>query len=237
MANEKISELDPVTSLEDTDLVPVVTDLHTTPKSNKITWENLKRFLIGGDTSYGGTVVTNLNTITKTGFYTCYGNATGVPDEDYSWFVLHQSSNVGTVSATQRAIAYLAGNPLIYERVKIASTWGAWYISNSARVTEITSSANPTINTDNYNAVTITAQAEDIASMTTNLSGTPTNFQSLLIRIKDNDTARAITWGESFQSGSATLPTTTVVGKTLLVGLKYDSVDNKWTCEAVGSRA
>ena len=43
--------------------------------------------------------------------------------------------------------------------------------------------------------------------------------------------------GASFQSGSATLPTTTVAGKTLLVGLKYDSVDSKWTCEAAGSRA
>lgn len=127
MANKKISELDPVTSLEDTDLVPVVTDLNTIPKSNKITWENLKSFLIGGNTSYGGTVVTNLDTITKTGFYTCYGTATGVPNEDYSWFILHQNSNVGTVSATQRAIAYLAGNPLIYERVKIDSTWGSWY--------------------------------------------------------------------------------------------------------------
>ena len=173
MANEKISELDPVTSLEDTDLVPVVTDLDTTPKSKKITWTSLKSLLaalfqtlgnkvtsfqttpdnthypseklvkdqldlkIGGDTSYGGTVVTNLDTITKNGFYTCYGNATGVPNEDYSWFVLHQNSNVGTVSATQRAIAYLAGNPLIYERVKISSTWGAWYSPNSATVQQV----------------------------------------------------------------------------------------------------
>jgi len=36
--------------------------------------------------------------------------------------------------------------------------------------------------------------------MTTNLSGTPTNFQSLIIRIKDNGTARAITWGASFEA-------------------------------------
>jgi len=36
--------------------------------------------------------------------------------------------------------------------------------------------------------------------MTTNLSGTPTNFQSLIIRIKDNGTARAITWGDSFEA-------------------------------------
>ena len=45
MANKKISELDPVTSLKDTDLVPVVTDLDTTPKSNKITWTSLKSLL------------------------------------------------------------------------------------------------------------------------------------------------------------------------------------------------
>jgi hypothetical protein len=35
-----------------------------------------------------------------------------------------------------------------------------------------------------------------------------TFFQKLIIRIKDNGTAQAITWGDSFQSGSATLPTT-----------------------------
>jgi len=45
MPNKKITELDPVTSLEDTDLVPVVTDLDTTPKSNKITWTSLKSLL------------------------------------------------------------------------------------------------------------------------------------------------------------------------------------------------
>lgn len=104
------------------------------------------------------------------------------------------------------------------------------------RITTITSSATPTINTDDCDCVTITALAAAITSMTTNLSGTPTNFQKLLIRIKDNGTARAITWGTSFQSGSATLPTTTVLGKTLMVGLIYDSVDSKWTCEATGSR-
>lgn len=104
------------------------------------------------------------------------------------------------------------------------------------RITTITSSATPTINTDDCDCVTITALAAAITSMTTNLSGTPTNFQKLLIRIKDDGTARAITWGTSFQSGSATLPTTTVLSKTLMVGLIYDSVDSKWTCEATGSR-
>lgn len=105
------------------------------------------------------------------------------------------------------------------------------------RVTTIVSDAEPTVNTDNCDYVTITALATAITSMTTNLSGTPVNFQKLVFRIKDNGTARAITWGASFQSGTIALPTTTVAGKTLLVGFIYDSVDSKWTCEASGSRS
>jgi hypothetical protein len=105
------------------------------------------------------------------------------------------------------------------------------------RVGSTTSSATPTINTDNYDAYSITALSEAITSFTTNLTGNPTNFQKLLIRIKDDGTARAISWGASFESGTATLPTTTVLGKTLMVGFMYDSVDSKWACEATGSRA
>jgi len=56
----------------------------------------------------------------------------------------------------------------------------------TSRITTITSSATPTINTDNCDAVTITALATAITSMTTNLSGTPTNFQKLIFRIKDD---------------------------------------------------
>jgi len=103
------------------------------------------------------------------------------------------------------------------------------------RVTTITSSATPTINTNNCDAVTITALATNITSMTTNLSGTPTNFQKLLIRIKDNGTARAITWGASFIPMGSALPTTTVVSKILLVEFVYDTVTSKWGCVQVNN--
>jgi len=98
------------------------------------------------------------------------------------------------------------------------------------RVTVITSSATPTINTDNCDAVTITALASDITSMTTNLSGTPNNFDKLIIRIKDNGTARAITWGASFANYGGILPPTTVINKTTHVGLQWDSVALVWCC-------
>lgn len=105
------------------------------------------------------------------------------------------------------------------------------------RITTITSSATPTINTDNCDCVTITAQAAAITSMTTNLSGTPTNFQRLVIRIKDDGTARAITWGSSFEAKGVSLPTTTVISKVLTVGFFYDSVTSKWGCVASAQEA
>lgn len=98
------------------------------------------------------------------------------------------------------------------------------------RVTTITSHAAPTINTDNCDAVTITALAEAITSMTTNLSGTPANFDMLFFRIKDDGTARAIAWGASFASRGATLPTTTVLGKVLYVLFAWNSVASTWDC-------
>src|SRR5574344_1481438 len=82
---------------------------------------------IFGDTQYGGTITSNFNTITKNGYYTGYGTATGAPNTSYSWFVHHQNSNAGTVSATPRAVAYTTGEPIIMERVKQSSTWGNWY--------------------------------------------------------------------------------------------------------------
>jgi hypothetical protein len=102
------------------------------------------------------------------------------------------------------------------------------------RVSSTTSSGTPTINTDTVDQFDITALAAAITSMTTNLTGSPFDGQKLLIRIKDNGTARAITWGSSFvSSGIATLLATTVPGKTHLIGLVYDSAAAKWVCVAV----
>lgn len=98
------------------------------------------------------------------------------------------------------------------------------------RVSSEASSATPTINTDTTDCHSITALATAITSMTTNLSGTPTNFQKLIIRIKDNGTARAITWGASFEAKGVPLPTTTVISKVLTVVFLYDTVTSKWGC-------
>lgn len=103
------------------------------------------------------------------------------------------------------------------------------------RVTTITSSATPTINTDNCDQVNITALAAAITSMTTNLSGTPTAGQRLIFSIKDNSVARGITWGAGFASYGETLPSTTTASKTLTVGFMYFGVFGSggvWGCLA-----
>jgi hypothetical protein len=102
------------------------------------------------------------------------------------------------------------------------------------RVATTTSSATPTIATDDIDCLDITALSTAITSMSSGLTGTPGNFQDLLIRIKDNGTARAITWGTSWYGATAALPTTTVAGKELLIGAKYNTTRAKWGVVAIG---
>lgn len=94
-----------------------------------------------------------------------------------------------------------------------------------------TSSATPTINTDNVDFYSLTAQAADITSFTTNLSGTPTEGQTLWIAITGT-AARAITWGATFEASTVALPTTTVTTNRLDVGFVWNTVTSRWRCVA-----
>jgi len=105
-------------------------------------------------------------------------------------------------------------------------------VVSKPRVGTTASSATPSIDCGLYDQYTITTLAAAITGVT--ITGTPTDGQKLMVRIKDNGTARAITWGASFvSSGVATLLATTVASKTHMVGLIYDSAAAKWVCVAV----
>jgi hypothetical protein len=99
------------------------------------------------------------------------------------------------------------------------------------RVGTVASSATPTINTDNVDFFSITALAVDITSMTTNLSGTPTDAQTLWLAITGTAT-RAIAWGASFEASTIALPTTTVSTARLDVGFVWNAATSKWRCVA-----
>lgn len=102
-----------------------------------------------------------------------------------------------------------------------------------ARVGSTTSSATPTINTDNVDIYKLTAQAADITSFTTNLTGTPNDGDVLEIQITGT-ASRAITWGASFVASTVALPTTTSGTATLTVIFQYYTTssygNNKWVC-------
>lgn len=101
------------------------------------------------------------------------------------------------------------------------------------RTGSVASSATPTINTDNVDMFLITALAVDITSMTTNLSGTPTEGQTLWIAITGTAT-RAIDWGAGFENGAVELPTSTDGTTRLDVGFVWNSVTSKWRAMAKG---
>jgi hypothetical protein len=172
-------------------------------------------------TSSGSKIGTS--TSQKLGFY----NAT--PIVQPSGNALTALQNLGLVSsATLTATNVGLGN---VDNTSNTTERAASRTLTNARITKRTgtaaSSATPTINTDNVDYYSLTAQAVDITSFTTNLSGTPTEGQTLWIAITGT-AARAITWGASFEASTVALPTTTVTTARLDVGFIWNSASTKW---------
>lgn len=92
--------------------------------------------------------------------------------------------------------------------------------------TASTATLTPDVSTGDEFDLTAQAAALSIANPT----GTPVNGQKIIIRIKDNGTARAITWSGTQYRASTDLafPTTTIINKTMYIGLIYNSADTKW---------
>jgi len=67
--------------------------------------------------------------------------------------------------------------------------------------------------------------------------GTLAQGRQLIIRIKDNGTARALTWNSVFRAMGTSLPSTTVLSKTLYIGFIYNSTDTKWDVVSVNMEA
>lgn len=79
--------------------------------------------------------------------------------------------------------------------------------------------------------VNITAQAA--ALQLANPTGTAVPDWGIVIRIKDNGTARAISYDTQYRAIGVTLPTTTVIGKTLYLGMIWNATDSKWDVVSV----
>ena len=98
------------------------------------------------------------------------------------------------------------------------------------RVVSVTTAASYTVNTDSYDALSITALATTLNTL--NASGSPVDFQKLIIRIKDNGSSQTQNWGTAFTDYGGGLPSSTVAGKTMTLGFIYDSAASLWGCVA-----
>ena len=83
--------------------------------------------------------------------------------------------------------------------------------------------------------VKITAQAAGLTLA--NPTGTWAEGQGLVYRIKDNGTARSISYGAKFRAIGVTAPTTTVISKTLYIGVIYNSTDDKFDIVSTAQEA
>jgi hypothetical protein len=112
--------------------------------------------------------------------------------------------------------------------------------SASAIVTSTTTITSPLVWTSNsYDQYILTGLAN---ALTINAdSSTPVDGQKMVFRFKDNGTAQALTWttgaSKAFRAVGVTLPTTTVVSKTLYIGCIYNAADLRWDVIAVAQEA
>jgi len=91
---------------------------------------------------------------------------------------------------------------------------------------------SPDMTADIYIRTALSAACE-IANPT----GSPAQGEKLIVRLKDNGTARAITYGNQFRGVSAALPSTTVISKVLYLGFIFNNDETKWDMIASAQEA
>jgi hypothetical protein len=208
----------PQTTLADTDRL--VVRIYVTHSGRTITLHTENSHLSQIITTFS-TGLTALNGLTEQ----VQNFATGTSGTDFgiSSSSATHTFNLPTASATNRGALS-------------TTDWSAFNAkaSYTPRVQSITSAATVTpVNTNDL--VKITAQAAALALA--NPTGTWDEGQPLMIRIKDNGTARAITYDTNYRAIGVTLPTTTVISKTTYLGLIYNSTDTKWDVIGVTTQA
>jgi hypothetical protein len=102
-------------------------------------------------------------------------------------------------------------------------------------VSSTASTATLTVDADSTDFAVITAQAEGLTIAAP--TGSPVQGQKLIIRIKDDGSARSIAFNAIFTAIGVTLPTTTTVSKKLYIGCIYNDTDTKWDVIAIKEEA
>ena len=140
------------------------------------------------------------------------------------------NSTIELGHATDTTLSRLAAAEIAVEGVRIKTTTPKLVSADS-----YTTDTGTSLNMDNLDQFIVTAQAG--ALLFNAPGGTLVQGRSLVIRIKDNANARALTWNAVFRAMGTALPSTTVLSKTLYLGFFYNSTDTKWDLVASAQEA
>jgi hypothetical protein len=181
---------------------------NTTGNSNVANGNNAGRFIADGTT---GLTNTGNSVFLGADSKALANNQTNQIVIGYN--AIGKGSNTVQIGNTSITDTYLQGNITVSNQIK-------------PNVQQVTSNATITANslTDNYVEVTALAVGVTIA----NPSGTALNGEIITYSLKDNGTARPIAFGSKFTAFGSALPTTTTVGKVLLISAMYNATSDIW---------
>lgn len=174
-----------------------------------------------------GTAVAGVErTVRFTGALTLTYNATSL--------ILPTGANITTAAGDVARFRSLGSGNWVCVAYQRASGQALAALAASPSIQSVASSATvtPTFSNDQVN---ITAQAAGLTLA--NPTGTVVDGWGMAIRIKDNGTARSIAFGTQYRALGVTLPTTTVISKTLYLGIIFNNADTKWDVVAVAQEA
>lgn len=150
------------------------------------------------------------------------------------------AGNIELGAATDTTISRVSAGVIAVEGVTVPTISSTNTLTNKFVTPQVQSVADaggtltPVSITNDVVIATALSQATTIAAPT----GSAVQGEKLVIRLKDNGiSARALTWNAIYRAVGVTLPTTTILGKTVYCGFIYNFTDTKWDCVAVAQEA
>lgn len=202
-------------------------------------------FTFSKGVSISGTLALGANSLTMTGSIAATGARV-----TKGWFTDIESTNMPTVGgvgiltsltapqfttielghASDTTLARVSAGVISVEGITVPTISSTNTLTNkriTARIGTTTSSSTPTPDADANDQYNVTALATGATFGAP--TGTPTDGQKLIIRIKDNGGAQTLAWNSIYRfSSDMAAPTTTVVSKTFYLGFIYNAADSKW---------